>query len=125
VCFLNISSKQKETPMGLLIGEAESHLTNTNPALQAKRGKTYPGMAHFATTGPENTSCRECVFWGAGARHDYYALGGKPGGALKPHPCAKYRTMMRGEQGPGVPHDAPSCKYFEASTEPPGLRAKT
>lgn len=109
--------------MGLIVSELP--LTVVNPELEAKRRQTAPGMAHWSDPSTKR-SCRECVFWtGCGRETGYYAArksGG--GGTLKPRSCDKYRQLMRGDIGPAIHHYMPSCKYFEASENPPPVQQK-
>lgn len=110
--------------MGLIA--EQSHLTVLDHAFETKRNRTYPGMAHFAESGPTNKTCRECRQWtGCGGESGYYAKKGRHGGVLKPRACALYRTMMQGATGPGVPHDARSCKYFEQADASPSITEKS
>ncbi len=61
---------------------------------------SYPGMAHFAGTGPAGNFCREC-------RH-FIARRGKKSETI----CAKYRELMR-RIGPAIPGHAEACRHFE------------
>lgn len=83
---------------------------------------THKGMAHFAGTGPAGTFCRGCKFWkeSGNVSHLYYSSGGKHGARLKPHPCQKFKHLT-GSIGPGVPHNARSCKYFDEADKPPPI----
>lgn len=93
-------------------------LTILDADLEKKRNATYPGMAHFAGTGPAGKTCRECIFWtGCGERVRYYAKGGVHGGVIRPQACAKYKELMR-EVGPAVPFTALACKYFAETATP-------
>jgi len=65
---------------------------------------SYPGMAHFAGTGPDGKYCRDCIHWDR--RPDDRTI------VAKPAPCKKYSKMMRGI-GKNVPGSAFACKYFE------------
>lgn len=106
--------------MGLIADQ--SHLTVTDAEFETQRRRTWPGMAHFAGTGPKQTTCRECLRWGVpGDDPGYYARTGKHHGEVKPRPCSKYRELMNGSIGPAVPPTAGSCKYFELNREPPKL----
>lgn len=97
-------------------------LTEPGPVdYSALARNSFPGMAHFAGTGPTGQSCRQCVHWRIGAA-DWYAPGGKHGGAPKPRGCQAFLKFTMGREGPKVPHDARSCKHFEASPEPTPLR---
>jgi len=94
-------------------------LTEPNPEIERKRRATMPGMAHWSGGGPDGKTCRECVHW-TGCGHDpgYYSdRAWAP--TLKPRSCAKYRSMMRGDIGPAVPHHMPACRHFETNPEPP------
>jgi hypothetical protein len=88
------------------------HLTPTKTDKLARA--TWSGMAHFAGTGPKGTTCRTCVHWA----FDGY-LSSK--GTLKDTICEQYSKMMNGRTGGRVPHDAPSCKYYEPMPGPPAI----
>ena len=75
---------------------------------------TWSGMAHFAGTGPKGTTCRECQHW---AFDGYLSTTG----SLKTTICEKYTRMMNGRVGQRVPHDAPSCRYYEPMPDPPSV----
>jgi hypothetical protein len=110
--------------MGLIA--EQSHLTVLDPDFEAKRNRTYPGMAHFAGTGPSGQVCRSCLFWtGCGVDSGYYAKNGKHGGQLKPRACARHRALMGGEIGPAIPHGASACKYFDESKTPPAITERS
>lgn len=71
---------------------------------------SHPGMAHFAGTGPDNMTCRQCLSF----QHKPYSYRSKTGkyrGLIMPAPCAKYKAIT-GAVGAAVPDDAPACKYF-------------
>ena len=109
--------------MGLI--SEQSHLVVLDPVFETKRQRTYPGMAHFAESGPARKTCRDCALWtGCGQESGYYAKKGRHGGSLKPRPCSKYKNMMQ-SIGPGVPHSAPACKYFVENPVPPSLVEKS
>jgi hypothetical protein len=66
------------------------YLTDPNPPLSAKIRASYPGIAHFAGTGPEQQTCRACIFWdGCGDPVGYSAKWG----TLNPRRCAKYKSL--------------------------------
>ncbi len=72
---------------------------------------TMPGMAHFALTGPEGKTCRECFFWQPQPRApDFEPPILRNSGKRT---CRQYKNLMRGKSGNAVPHDAPACRYFE------------
>ena len=86
------------------------------PELSRQIAASYPGMAHFAGTGPTGKSCRECAFY---VTDGYYSKTGGHRGALKPGRCRKYREMMRGQWGEKFSYAAQACKYFEQAEKPP------
>lgn len=55
--------------------------------------RSYPGMAHFAGTGPRNKLCKDCASY----------IGSD---------CAKYRAMTGQSPKRGIPPATPACKYF-------------
>jgi hypothetical protein len=99
----------------------QDHLTAS--PVDALARASYPGMAHFARTGPVNTTCRECIFWDHGP-HDYRAKSGKYRGLIEPARCKKYQQITL-QQGDKVPDDAPSCKYFDLNPTVPARFAKS
>jgi hypothetical protein len=91
-------------------------LTSPNPALDRLIWQTKPGQAHWAGTGPEDKRCRECRYFDHRERR-------YTDGTLMPAPCAMYRRLTNGTQGNSIPHDAYSCKYFEAAEVVPRISA--
>lgn len=94
------------------------HLTSVNPEHDAMVAKTPPGMAHWAGTGPKNTTCRECISYQFNGYKS--KRGGISGGALKLGICNKYLSMMK-MTGSKVPFETPSCKYFELNKQAPPI----
>lgn len=89
------------------------------PELESQMRQTAEGMAHWAATGPERTTCRQCSHWN---HEGYYSAGKKIGGnALKPGVCSKYAALTR-RKGKKIPHATPSCKYFEQSDRAPTIQ---
>ncbi len=93
--------------------------------LEAARG-TYLGQAHFAGTGPENTTCRQCVHWGnktqAGEWRGFdYADDGMGMMALEPAKC-HYPIMNKAARR--VPPQAGSCAFYSERFDPPDLVRK-
>lgn len=85
-------------------------------------GNTHPGMAHFAGTGPDNRTCRECCEW---HQLGYYAASNKKHGpTLKPGGCRKYAELMKKEVQK-VPHSASVCRWFVENQSPPPIRTKS
>jgi hypothetical protein len=101
--------------MSLFKDSIQDHLT-AGPVDQQARA-TYPGMAHFAGTGPHLATCRECLFWEHGT-HDYRAKNGKWRGLIEPAACRKFRTFT-GQRGDKIPDDAAACKYFDRNEPAP------
>ena len=71
------------------------------PGAPRKRD-AVPGMAHFAGTGPDGTTCRNCEFYRF-FREDRPRLHGG---------CKKY-LLLTGRHGPAIDGSNASCKYFE------------
>jgi hypothetical protein len=97
--------------------DLDPHLTRD--PLTANASITHAGMAHFAATGPQGKTCRECKLWQLlkGIFAAYYSSKGK---TLKPHPCQKFQQLT-GKRGPCVPHNSCACKYFEQRESPPAI----
>jgi hypothetical protein len=89
-------------------GRPSSHMLNAS----------YPGMAHFALTGPPGMTCRNCEHWtGCGLLQSFYPAGG---GILKPRACEKYMALM-GKPRHAVPHYAAACRHFVLNPHPPPI----
>lgn len=89
----------------------------TKAAFDQTMRVTFLGQAHFAGTGPEGTTCRECRFWHildkkGNPTPPYYD--GETGELHK----AKCNRPIMNKANRRVPHDAPSCRLFEASANP-------
>jgi hypothetical protein len=106
--------------LSLLNEPLQKHLTEA-PIDRFARA-SHPGMAHFAGTGPQGKTCRECVFWAHGP-HDYRAKNGKYRGLIEPAKCNKYQQITT-QAGAKVPDEAMSCRYFEQNEAPPLRFAK-
>lgn len=81
--------------------------------------KSHPGMAHWAGTGPEGKTCRQCRFF---YPEGHFSKSNKlyPG-HLKPGACRRFQKMT-GTKGEKVPHTAAACKFFsERDTPPPAI----
>lgn len=63
------------------------------------RADAIAGMAHFAGSGPPDTYCRGCIFWG-------YQRGGK-----RFDGCRKYQQLMH-QDGPKIRGTNASCRYY-------------
>ena len=90
--------------MSLFRSDISRFLTQPNPEVSSMSAQTYPGMAHFAGTGPDNSHCEKCRFFGPGRS--------------KNKPCNKYTAMMNGILGPLVPPNAAGCEYFDPKQKP-------
>jgi len=86
--------------MGLSIRKTE-HLTPAYGGTERLIDITFPGMAHFAGSGPSGQYCGGCRHWAGTSTR-------------KQAPCGKYLalTSCNGRQ---VPRSAKACKYFLAS----------
>ncbi len=93
----------------------------TNPYsddTQSKITSTPAGMAHWAASGPEGKTCRECNFM---LKHGHYSANSKKrAGRLKPIKCAKHESMM-GRPGASFEPGTPACRFFEQNPNPPAL----
>lgn len=93
--------------------------------------ETYLGQAHIAGTGPEGTTCRECIWWRIlGRKRDSFgnlietvkspAYFGKK---HETHPCElkkhKCTRPIMNKANRLIPHHAKSCRLFEAAENPP------
>jgi hypothetical protein len=88
-----------------------SKLTMTTTEQRA----SHKGMAHFAGTGPNGRTCRECSHWDQhGARNKYDTK-------LKDERCKKFSALAQGKKGQAVPADAFACKYFDLNPNAPEL----
>ena len=83
-----------------------SYLTKPNPELAALQSKTPHGMAHWAGTGPDGSSCGKCALYG----YSYTTGTGKAVNCTTG--CARYYRLIR-EHGGSLPENTPGCKYFE------------
>jgi hypothetical protein len=74
------------------------HLTAGARPLERLIDLTFPGMAHFAGTGPGDQCCGGCRHWAGTATR-------------KQAPCGKFKGLTS-RTGPQVPRSARACKYF-------------
>lgn len=93
-------------------------LTSVDPGLDRIRAITKPGMAHWASTGPDGTFCYQCKNF---SLVEYYSANSKHGDVLKPAPCSQYEKLT-GEAGAPIAGNNQSCKYFVENPAPPSLR---
>jgi len=98
--------------------QRDERLTKPDLKLAEQMRNTPHGMAHWAGTGPEGRTCRECAFFEHGKRY-YSATAGFKGGELMPARCGKYRAMMNGRQGGAIPNITPACRHFEPARPAP------
>lgn len=98
-----------------------AHDPKTAALIEASR----PGMAHFAGTGPEGRTCRECIHWSRKWKdidHDESIKSGdfkRDFGVLKPRRCRKFWRMTNHQRGKGLPHGTASCRHFDENPDPP------
>jgi hypothetical protein len=87
---LNVKRKVTKTPYIKVTPNLTG--SDNDRAIVRMAGQTFPGMAHWASSGPTGKTCGVCVHWSG--------------------PCAKFRVLTN-EQGPKVPMSAAACKHFE------------
>jgi hypothetical protein len=96
-----------------------------NPRTSAMIEASRPGMAHFAGTGPEGRSCRECIHWSRkwkDIEHDESIKSGEfkyAHGVLMPRRCRKFWRMMNRQRGKSLPHRMASCRHFSENPDAP------
>jgi hypothetical protein len=80
----------------------EEHLTEPNTELALLIKATPAGMAHWAGTGPNGATCRECE------HYDYFDA------KMKRHPngCVLYYANMRANCKTPIPARTPACWFF-------------
>lgn len=84
-----------------------NHLTEAyDDALEKTLSWTHQGMAHFAGTGPDHTTCNSCAFYGTGLRKRTHSE--KPADQS----CMKYKALT-GLKGKTFPRSVKACKYYE------------
>lgn len=96
-------------------------LTVIDQALENNRIRTVEGMAHFAGTGPQGKTCRQCEHWtGCGNGSDYYSPNSKYHGMIKPRCCEQF-LKLTSQIGPAVPHNMAACRHFLENKSPPEI----
>ena len=93
------------------------HLTVVDPILESQIAKTPPGMAFWSGTGPERTTCRTCVFY---TFEGYMSYRSNKGGMLKRGACKEFIRLVN-KASHKLPHDIPSCKYYQENKTPPAI----
>lgn len=95
-----------------LIDTTSGHLHQTD--YDRRLAATYQGQAHIAGTGPEGTTCRECMWF---ARHgDQYH-----GVTLRDAWCTK-PILNKAERL--IPPTAASCIFYLENPDPPALKRR-
>lgn len=106
-------------------------LTHDSESLHLTRGhdnrmstlirNTENGMAHWAGTGPDGKTCRECLSF---VDRGHYSGADKfKAHTLKPGPCHKFKTLMsRKKFGPEISPKNMACRFFEQHEDPPAFR---
>ncbi len=94
-----------------ILTDMQSHLTSPNQHVTAAASLSFPGMAHFAKTGPLGASCRDCCYWEDDAPENNSQANTHRTKANQAC-CAKYRQLT-GHLGKKVPGDAAACRHFE------------
>ncbi len=91
--------------------------------------KTFLGQAHLAGTGPEGTTCRECIWWKMSEVHRWKRPeADKPGkwqtytpgsynkdGSLRRHSCTR---PILNKAKRRFPHTAKACRLFSPAESP-------
>lgn len=100
--------------MGIL---SETRLTaGYAPELEASIALSVPGMAHFAATGPEGTTCHGCQFWGKSIKFK------RDAGYLLPRRCVKFASLSGGARvKEGVPPGTSSCRHYVSRDPAPAI----
>jgi hypothetical protein len=82
-----------------------------DPELTRQIGKSLPGMAHFAATGPFGTSCALCAHLGY-----HKKVMNKSGDTVRTtfrrDCCGKFHELT-GRHGPPIEAGTESCRYFK------------
>lgn len=105
--------------MTLLIDTLEDQSRNlTKFSSQSAVLKTHIGQAHIAGSGPKDTTCRTCVFWGQHNKvgYKYSGIEGSEKLHLQGEFCDK---PILNKARRLVPHDAPSCQFFDHNEHAP------
>jgi hypothetical protein len=104
-----------------MVDALSAHLTQPDVILARAIRETPAGMAHWAGSGPDGRTCRECAAFDH--QKSYYAKKGLGGGLLKPAKCRKFATMT-GQSGGRIPFETRACKYFDLAEAVPPVVAK-
>lgn len=88
-----------------------------NEKMAQYQRETVPGMAHWAGSGPDGKTCRECANC---LSSGYYAKRGMGGGNLKPIGCSKFAALLQ-TKPIKFPHEKRACRFFEQSAAPPSI----
>lgn len=99
--------------------EQTSFLTKPHDELTQQRYKdSHAGMAHWAGTGPEGTTCRQCQH---AYDFDRYSKSHKTmAGRLRNARCRRYQGMT-GRKGNKFDPNTASCRFFVEHPNPPAL----
>ena len=90
----------------------QNHLTQPDQELGDKIKATVPGMAFWAGTGPQSTTCATCKFFNGTTIRSGIGVGDLNDGT-----CAEYRrivknTTCRRAAVLTIPPNTPSCRYY-------------
>lgn len=83
------------------------HLTEPNPELARAVRNTPHGMMHWASTGPDGSTCGKCQHYG----YDYENNRGKF--SHRSRACELFYKRMGRHPESALPEATPGCKYFE------------
>lgn len=95
--------------------ENTANLTNPNPQLKAWQENSVHGMAHWAGTGPAETTCHGCALF-----RQIRKPVGVDGKIPREGRCRRYiavnRALHDGAPVHYIPPSTPSCRFFEAKS---------
>ena len=86
------------------------NLTVIDPGLERAELQTAAGMAHWAGSGPEGSTCGKCRFYG----YEFVKSNGDH--SFKRSACGKFYTMTR-RHGGSLEDRQMGCKYFEKNPQ--------
>jgi hypothetical protein len=82
-----------------------------DPALARLIQWSWPGMAHWAASGPSSTTCGQCSYFGYW-QQIHNASGDIISTKYRKDCCGRYHSLT-GRHGPAVPASAASCRHFK------------
>lgn len=84
--------------------------------------RTVAGMAHWAGTGPQGKTCRQCVHWTGGKYRYGPHSGNHQPYELKPGKCGQYKRLTgRQVKAEKIAHSTRACRHFAENANPPPI----